>query len=105
MQKRDKGKPKVSDEEVYARIRLHSSPAISDINVVPGEVVSPSEKRHEFRDLKKVGQGCARGCCFVNDGSQCVGRGVHGTDQDRRHGGHQADESADAAQEGMCCST
>ncbi|EGD80891.1 STE/STE20/PAKA protein kinase [Salpingoeca rosetta] len=49
VQKRDKGKKKMSDEEVLARLR---------------EVVNPAAPKDRYKDLKKIGQG-ASGSVFT----------------------------------------
>ncbi len=72
-----------------------------------GEIVSPSEKRNDYRDLKKIGQGFA--CvvytiCTWTAMTMCaqgVRSGVYRHYKEGRYGGHQADEPAAAAQEGM----
>lgn len=42
VQKRDKGKKKMSDEEVLSRLR---------------QIVNPENPKDRFRNLKKIGQG------------------------------------------------
>jgi hypothetical protein len=66
--KREKPKQKLTDEEIMARIRMLimlifftvSQSLINSLLACKGDVASPSENRHSYTNLKKIGQGYVR---------------------------------------------